>query len=113
MKRYVYAAKRANVEDRLRAELLDPENYPELDSQYLLDALAVDWNNVTAEDSELIVVNNTSLDFDNIRSIRYLNKKEAAAARKEGIDDGYAIEFPDGIHYYTWSSRNELFEIDL
>lgn len=94
----------SKTEDYWRREYFDPESNPDLDPERVKDILAINWNSVTAEDSEFFMYDTKMFpDLSVIESVDYANDDEWDAMNDAGYDGGYVIKNRDGsIRYVAW-----------
>lgn len=85
----------SDVEDRIRADLFKDYSDPEtMEYQALLD---IDWTDVTAEDSEVLVSQGLPKKPAQVKSISYWEPDE-----ESGYAGGYVVEYRDG-NYVIWA----------
>ena len=92
-------------EEKMRHEWFQAANYPNLDPRRVESAFEdIDWCDLTAEDSELILENTETFpDLDKIKSVRYFNDAEQSWAEDNGFDGGYVVTYRNGVVYkYAW-----------
>lgn len=94
----------SKTEDDWRREYFDPESDPDLDPKRVEDLLAIDWNSVTAEDSEFFMYDTKMFpDLSVIESVDYADEAEWDVMNDAGYDGGYVIKNRDGsIRYVAW-----------
>lgn len=94
----------SKTEDDWRREYFDPESNPDLDPKRVEDLLAINWNSVTAEDSEFFMYDTKMFpDLSVIESVDYANDAEWDAMNNAGYDGGYVIKNRDGsTRYVAW-----------
>ena len=113
----IIASKRSkSAEDELRAELYTAENYEDelADTSRCKDLLAIDWNDVTAEDCETFLLDEDAFPvLKNIKSVRYFDGDEQKWAEDNGYDGGYVVTFskPAGdVKYAAWNFGVDKFD---
>ena len=96
-----------NSDDALRQEwFTDEESYPGVDPKRLRDALDIDWTDVSAEDSELFVVEFPN-EFPNlawIASVSYIPDEDLdEEVFNNDFDGGYRVVFKNNaVKDYGW-----------
>lgn len=90
-----HTVRKPSLDDKLREEWYTADAYPEVDPARLAAIFDIDWNDVTAEDSE-IWLEDESQDLSAIKSIRYFTHDEQAEAEDLGYDGGYVVTYKDG-----------------
>lgn len=94
----------SKTEDDWRREYFDPESNPDLDPKRVEDLLAIDWNSVTAEDSEFFMYDTKMFpDLSVVESVNYANDADWDVMNDAGYDGGYVIKNRDGsTRYVAW-----------
>lgn len=94
----------SKTEDDWRREYFDPESNPDLDPKRVEDILAINWNSVTAEDSEFFMYDTKMFpDLSVIESVDYVDDAGIDIVTDAGYDGGYVIKNRDGsTRYVAW-----------
>lgn len=94
----------SKTEDDWRREYFDLESDPDLDPKRVEDILAINWNSVTAEDSEFFMYDTKMFpDLSVVESVDYADDEEWDAMNNAGYDGGYIIKNRDGsTRYVAW-----------
>ena len=121
MKKWIHAAvdytsKRGNErENELRKQWYTPEAYDDVDPERIKDLLAIEWDGVSAEDSECILYDD--IDLKPIKKISYLEGDDLEYAYDKGFEGGYVFTYKDGtFKKFGWrpypDNLDPLVEID-
>lgn len=107
MKRCIHAAKdiiSSTANDRVRQKWFSDSDMYDVPEERLQQALTIDWNDITPEDSELIVENTEDFpDISNIKSVRYFDGPEQEWAEANDWDGGYVVKLKSGFtQYFAW-----------
>ena len=88
----------SNAEDGMRADLF--KDYSDPDTMEYEALLNIDWTDVTAEDSEVLVSQGLPKKPAQVKSVSYWKPDE-----ESGYDGGYVVEYKDG-NYVIWAFEN-------
>lgn len=109
MKRWIHSSSKfyggsKDEEDEIREGMFKPNNYADLDPERIEDALNIDWGDVVAEDSEMILEDTETFpDLSTIISMRYFDDGEQEWADRNNYDGGYVAKYSNGREKgYAW-----------
>lgn len=116
MKRMIKAST-SQRNDELRqkwfVDMQDKYNKDGIGPKRLDDAMNIDWNDVTADDSEIVFVYDKEQfpDLSEIKSVRYFNNGEVKSAKELGYDGGYVVTYTDGsVQKLSWDTSKGDYE---